>query len=42
MGIPRQNALDSQALLQLKQYYCDEKRCLECAIGAKLLRQGIF
>lgn len=41
-GIEQQNALDSQALLELKQHYCDEKRCLQCAIGAKLLREGIF
>lgn len=30
---------DSQALLQLKQYYCDEKRCLECGIGRQLLSE---
>jgi len=42
IGIQQQSALDSQALLQLKQYYCDEKRCLESAIGAKLLRQGVI
>lgn len=39
LGIKPQNALDSQALLQLKQYYCDEKKCLQCAVGAKLLRE---
>ncbi len=42
MGVSQQTALDSQALLQLKQRYCDEKRCLHCAVGAKLLRDGIF
>ncbi|GAA0541865.1 DUF2851 family protein [Chitinophaga japonensis] len=42
IGIMQQSALDSQALLQLKQHYCDEKKCLECAVGAKLLREGIF
>jgi len=41
-GIEQHNALDSQALLELKQHYCDEKRCLQCAVGAKLLREGIF
>ncbi|KAA2241905.1 DUF2851 family protein [Chitinophaga agrisoli] len=41
IGIRQHNALDSQALLQLKQQYCDSKQCLKCAIGAKLLRQGI-
>lgn len=42
IGVCQKSALDSQALLQLKQNYCDKKRCLECAIGAKLLRQGII
>ncbi|PUZ30288.1 Protein of unknown function [Chitinophaga costaii] len=37
-GIHADNAADTQALLQLKQYYCDEKRCLECAIGARILK----
>ncbi len=32
------NAGDSQALLQLKQEYCDRKRCLDCAVGRRLLR----
>ncbi|MCW3463651.1 DUF2851 family protein [Chitinophaga nivalis] len=37
LGVHQENALESQALLQLKQYYCDEKRCLQCAIGAKII-----
>ena len=28
---------DSQALIQLKNEYCNHKRCLECAVGYKLL-----
>ncbi|CAN5567707.1 DUF2851 family protein [soil metagenome] len=39
LGVENKNALDSQALIQLKQRYCDEKRCLECAIGNKILKQ---
>lgn len=31
------NALSSQALLQLKQEYCDKNRCLHCAIGNSLI-----
>lgn len=31
------SALHSQALIQLKTRYCDEKKCLECAIGNTLL-----
>ena len=32
------NALESQALIQLKKNYCDKKRCLECAFGNKVLK----
>ena len=32
------SAFDSQALLELKNNYCTEKRCLQCAIGNDLLR----
>ena len=32
------SAFDSQGLLQLKQQYCDRKRCLECAVGSHILR----
>lgn len=31
------NSFDSQAFIQLKQEYCDNKRCLECAIGNSIL-----
>ena len=32
------NALDSQALLQLKNEYCNHKKCLHCNIGLALLK----
>lgn len=32
------HAGDSQALLQLKQNYCDSKNCLQCGVGVRLLR----
>ncbi len=32
-----QNALDSQALIELKKNYCDKKLCLDCAVGNKIL-----
>jgi hypothetical protein len=35
------SAGETQALLQLKQTYCEEKRCLHCAVGARLVRSGI-
>ena len=34
------NAMRSQALLQLKNEYCDKNRCLQCGLGAKLI-QGL-
>ena len=32
-----ENAFDTQALIQLKKQYCDEKKCLRCPIGHKVL-----
>jgi hypothetical protein len=29
--------LESQALLELKQGYCNNKKCLHCAIGQQVL-----
>jgi len=37
LGLKVQNAFDSQSLLQLKKQYCDEKKCLRCRIGHKVL-----
>lgn len=31
------NALSSQGLLQLKTFYCDKNKCLQCAIGNSLI-----
>ena len=31
------NAFDSQALIQLKNEYCNKKRCLDCSVGNKLI-----
>ncbi len=39
-GIPAKNALASQGLLELKAEYCNKNRCLDCAIGANLLRKS--
>lgn len=39
-GFPAENALQTQALIQLKKFYCDKKRCLECRIGSRLLGQA--
>ena len=37
LGINVENAYDTQALLELKKQYCDEKKCLQCGIGHRLL-----
>lgn len=37
-GIVSDNAIDSQSLIQLKNEYCNYKRCLECRIGNEILR----
>ncbi|HKK81434.1 MAG TPA: hypothetical protein VJ909_04255, partial [Prolixibacteraceae bacterium] len=39
LDVPADHACDTQALIQLKNEYCNKKRCLECQIGAKLLKQ---
>lgn len=41
LKIISKTAFDSQSLLQLKKNYCDQKRCLECAIGNALLKKHI-
>lgn len=33
-----ENSLQSQAMVQLKKIYCEANKCLDCAIGAKLLQ----
>ncbi len=38
LGESARNAFQSQALIHLKTRYCDAKRCLECAIGAAILK----
>ena len=35
--ISPENAFFSQSLIQLKKAYCDQKKCLSCGIGMKLL-----
>jgi hypothetical protein len=39
-GIKAKSAIESQALLQLKNHYCNARRCLECAIGNSILKRG--
>jgi len=37
-GIKCTNAFQSQTLLQLKNEYCNQNKCLQCAIGIELLK----
>ena len=37
-GLSIQNAFSSQAILQLKKMYCQEKKCLNCGIGTRILK----
>jgi hypothetical protein len=39
IGLPANNAFQTQALLQLKKNYCSNKKCLQCSIGNKLLQK---
>ena len=39
MGITAENAMQSQAMLQLKNNYCIKKRCLSCRFGHVLLNR---
>lgn len=36
-GIESRSAFETQALLQLKNNYCDQKKCLNCQLGAKII-----
>ena len=38
-GLKATNAFESQALLQLKNEYCNNKRCLKCGLGLSFLKQ---
>jgi len=39
LNIENKNARDSQALIELRNEYCNKRRCLECAVGAAILKQ---
>jgi hypothetical protein len=40
LKIQNKTAFDSQALVQLKNEYCNKKRCLDCSVGNKLIRNS--
>jgi hypothetical protein len=37
-GIKARNAFETQSLLQLKNEYCNNNKCLDCAIGVELIK----
>ena len=39
---PRENAADSQALIELYTCYCQPGRCLECAMGDHIVKSSII
>ena len=39
-GIRCNDALTSQALIQLRKAYCDARKCIYCRIGHRLLSQA--
>ncbi|MDD3004471.1 DUF2851 family protein [Flavobacterium sp.] len=41
IGIKAVNAFETQSLLELKNEYCNPKRCLSCAIGMELLNGAV-
>ncbi|MEP7258336.1 MAG: DUF2851 family protein, partial [Flavitalea sp.] len=40
LGIFSASAGDTQSLKELKTQYCDQRRCLDCAIGAAILKRN--
>jgi hypothetical protein len=40
LGLRINTAFESQALLELKNSYCDYKKCLQCGVGIKILKPG--
>jgi hypothetical protein len=39
LSITSTSAFESQALIELKNEYCNERRCLDCAVGNALLKR---
>ncbi|RKD92748.1 uncharacterized protein DUF2851 [Mangrovibacterium diazotrophicum] len=40
LGIAARSAFDTQALIQLKNNYCNAKKCLNCPVGMKLIHHS--
>ena len=37
IGISAKNAMESQALIHLNQFYCNKKKCLKCDFGVNII-----
>jgi hypothetical protein len=37
-GVNATNAMESQALIELKSQYCEFRRCMQCAVGTYCLK----
>lgn len=40
IGISAANSYESQALIELYNEYCNQKKCLKCQVGIKILKEG--
>jgi hypothetical protein len=40
VGINCRNAFDTQFIIELKDSYCDKRRCLDCAVGNAILKRS--
>jgi len=38
LNLPNKNSFDSQSYIQLKNEYCNKRRCLECAVGNAIFK----
>ncbi|MGB6093145.1 MAG: DUF2851 family protein [Moheibacter sp.] len=38
LGLKAENAFESQSFLELKKHFCNQKKCLNCAIGVQILK----
>ena len=38
LGVKAAQAAESQALLQMKTFYCDKKKCLDCGVGLQVIK----
>ncbi|MDB5209385.1 MAG: hypothetical protein JWQ30_212, partial [Sediminibacterium sp.] len=42
LNISHRSALDSHALIELTNQYCVNKRCLDCAVGNRILKNYVL